>query len=151
MMENVLRAAGEASLSAGVMILAVLVLRAWFQDRTPRRAFCLLWDMVLVRLLVLGALPSPVSVRRWMPGPAAETAVFREAQALDAVVTDIGIVPQREWISQVYLLEGSASCIETTQAPASPDWWTILCALWLGVALLLAGGFLWSHLRSRRV
>ena len=65
----------EASLSAGVMILAVLVLRAWFQDRTPRRAFCLLWDMVLVRLLVLGALPSPVSVRRWMPGPAAETAV----------------------------------------------------------------------------
>ncbi len=56
MMENVLKAAGEASLSAGVMILAVLVLRAWFQDRTPRRAFCLLWDMVLVRLLVLGAL-----------------------------------------------------------------------------------------------
>ena len=35
MMENVLKAAGEASLSAGVMILAVLVLRAWFQDRTP--------------------------------------------------------------------------------------------------------------------
>ena len=151
MMENVLKAAGEASLSAGVMILAVLVLRAWFQDRTPRKAFCLLWDMVLIRLLVLGALPSPVSVRRWMPGPAAETAVFREAQALDAVVTDIGIVPQREWISQVYLLEGSASCIETTQVPASPDWWTILTVLWLGTALLLAGGFLWSHLRSRRV
>ena len=57
MMENVLKAAGEASLSAGVMILAVLTLRAWFQDRTPSRAFCLLWDMVLVRLLVLGRCP----------------------------------------------------------------------------------------------
>lgn len=115
MMENVLRAAGEASLSAGVMILAVLVLRAWFQDRTPRRAFCLLWDMVLVRLLVLGALPSPVSVRRWMPGPAAETAVFREAQALDAVVTDIGMVPRGEWTSQTFLLEDTGACIGTAQ------------------------------------
>ena len=148
MMENVLKAAGEASLSAGVMILAVLTLRAWFQDRTPRKAFCLLWDLVLVRLLVLGALPSPVSVRRWMPGPAVETTAFREVQALDAVVTDIRMVPSGQWTSQAYLLEGSASC---TQAPASLDWWTILCALWLGVALLLAGGFLWSHLRSRRV
>ena len=67
MMAGLLKAVGEASLSAAVMILAVLVLRMKFQDRTPRRAFCLLWDIVLVRLLVLGALPSPVSIRRWWP------------------------------------------------------------------------------------
>ena len=67
MMDGVLRAMGEASLSAGVMILAVMVLRLWFQDRTPRKVFCLLWDIVLVRLLIFGALPSPVSIRQWLP------------------------------------------------------------------------------------
>ena len=151
MMAGVLRAVGEASLSAGVMILAVLALRMWFQDRTPRRAFCLLWDIVLVRLLIPGALPSPVSIRRWLPGPAAETVVSRDAQALEAVITDIGIVPQGQWIPAVYLAEDTAVCIGTAQTPASPDWGTVLTMLWLGAALLLAGGFLWSHLRSRRI
>lgn len=150
MMAGVLRAAGEASLSAGVMILAVLALRMWFQDRTPRRAFCLLWDIVLVRLLIPGALPSPVSIRRWLPGPAAETVVSRDAQALEAVVTDRGLV-QRAQLPEVYLVEDTAACIGTARVPASPDWGTILAALWLGTALLLAGGFLWSHLRSRRI
>lgn len=148
---GVLKAVGEASLSAGVMILAVLVLRMWFQERTPRRAFCLLWDIVLVRLLVLGALPSPVSIRRWLPGPAAETIVSRDAQALEAVVMDAGLVPKGEWSPMVYLAEDTAACIGTAQVPASPDWGTILTVLWLGIALLLAGGFLWSHLRSRRI
>lgn len=148
---GVLKAVGEASLSAGVMILAVLVLRMWFQERTPRRAFCLLWDIVLVRLLVLGALPSPVSIRRWLPGPAAETIVSRDAQALEAVVMDAGLVPKGEWSPMVYLAEDTAACIGTAQVPVSPDWGTILTVLWLGIALLLAGGFLWSHLRSRRI
>lgn len=151
MIAGVLKAVGEASLSAGVMILAVLVLRMWFQERTPRRAFCLLWDIVLVRLLVLGALPSPVSIRRWLPGPAAETIVSRDAQALEAVVMDAGLVPKGEWSPMVYLAEDTAACIGTAQVPASPDWGTILTVLWLGIALLLAGGFLWSHLRSRRI
>lgn len=151
MTAGVLRAVGEASLSAGVMILAVLALRMWFQDRTPRRAFCLLWDIVLVRLLIPGALPSPVSIRRWLPGPAAETVVSRDAQALEAVVRDFGIVPQGQWIPAVYLVEDTAVCIGTARVPAFPDWGTVLAVLWLGTALLLAGGFLWSHLRSRRI
>lgn len=151
MTAGVLRAVGEASLSAGVMILAVLALRMWFQDRTPRRAFCLLWDIVLVRLLIPGALPSPVSIRRWLPGPAAETIVSRDAQALEAVVRDFGIVPQGQWIPAVYLVEDTAACIGTARVPAFPDWGTVLTMLWLGTALLLAGGFLWSHLRSRRI
>lgn len=148
---GVLKAVGEASLSAGVMILAVLVLRTWFQERTPRRAFCLLWDIVLVRLLIPGALPSPVSIRRWLPGPAAETAVSRDVQALEAVVMDAGLAPRGEWSPMVYLTEDTAACIQTVQAPAPPDWGTILTVLWLGIALLLAGGFFWSHLRSRRI
>ena len=67
MTAGLLGAAVKTSLSAAVMILAIMVLRLRFQDRTPRRAFCLLWDIVLVRLLVLAEIPSPVSIRRWLP------------------------------------------------------------------------------------
>ena len=67
MTAGLLGAAVKTSLSAAVMLLAIMVLRLRFQDRTPRRAFCLLWDIVLVRLLVLAEIPSPVSIRRWLP------------------------------------------------------------------------------------
>ena len=63
-MTALLSAVGRTGLSAAVMILAVMTLRVWFQERTPRRVFCLLWDLTLVRLLVLAELPSPVSIRR---------------------------------------------------------------------------------------
>ena len=61
---DALTALGRASFSAAVMILAILVLRLRFQDRTPRRAFCLLWDLALLRLLVPVEIPSPLSIRR---------------------------------------------------------------------------------------
>ena len=49
MTAGLLGMAARASLSAGVMILVVVLLRRQFQSRTPRRVFCLLWDMVLAR------------------------------------------------------------------------------------------------------
>ena len=64
MTAGLLGMAARASLSAGVMILVVVLLRRQFQSRTPRRVFCLLWDMVLCRLLILSDIPSPVSVQR---------------------------------------------------------------------------------------
>jgi len=146
-----LRAAGEASLSAAVMILAVLALRLKFQERTPGRVFCLLWDIVLVRLLVLCSLPSPVSIRRWLPAAAAQSAAVSQASV--GVVTAgepawTGVLVTKDEVS--CLAEGSAVSW-SFQPPPSPDWGAILTALWLAGALLLAGGFLWSHLRSRKI
>ena len=45
---------GRVSLSAGVMILAAAALRLRFGGRTPGRVFCLLWDIILLRLLLGG-------------------------------------------------------------------------------------------------
>lgn len=80
-----------ASLSAGVMTLAVLALRALFGRRTPRRLFCLLWDLVLVRLLLPVALPAPTSVWQWLPAvelPAGLFAAAGPAATDDAAPTD---------------------------------------------------------------
>ena len=46
-----LAALGRTTLSASVMILALAALRARFGGEAPRRVFCLLWDIVLLRLL----------------------------------------------------------------------------------------------------
>ena len=58
-----LAALGRTTLSASVMILALAALRARFGGEAPRRVFCLLWDIVLIRLLVPVEIASPWSVR----------------------------------------------------------------------------------------
>ena len=153
MTAGLLKAAGNASLSAGVMILAVMILRLWFQDRTPRKAFCLLWDLVLVRLLVLRALPSPVSVWNWLPRPAAGSAAVREPLVTAAVID--GVLVQRDVPAieegVVWLTENTAQAVPGTGILQTLNWSAVWTAVWLAAALLLAFGFLWSHLRSRGV
>ena len=147
-----MRAAGEASLSAAVMILAVLALRLRFQNRTPRLAFCLLWDLVLVRLLVWVTLPSPVSIQRWLPEVGAQSAAVHQGQEVVRAVEG-ALVIQGTLNTQVDGITYLAEDTTWTGLPSVPsvDWGAVLSGVWLAAALLLAGGFLWSHLRSRRV
>lgn len=149
MMRELLRALLEASLSADVMVLAILVLRLRFQDRTPRKAFCLLWDMVLVRLLLPGALPSPVSIRRWIP---LQTHLTADAAVQPATVT---VTTEGQLLGEVwqtaYLADGTLQYSFADSAAAPIDRTAVCAGLWLGIALLLALGFLWSHLRGRKI
>ncbi|MDE7010186.1 MAG: M56 family metallopeptidase [Oscillospiraceae bacterium] len=146
MSAGALGALGQASLSAATMILAAAVLRLRFQERVPRRVFCLLWDLCLLRLLIPVRIACPVSIRALLdrgqtlvqaeavqevwytgftPGPGAAPAeVFTGALAEEAV-------------------SGSAGGLHL---PVSllPLVWGLGLALW-------AAWFLWGHLRSRRV
>lgn len=131
-----------ASLSGGVITLAVLLLRTLFQNRTPRRVFCLLWDVVMARLLILAALPSPVSVWRWLPAripaqrPGAVHAVMPSLSTpvVELVIGDRAVVP----------------AIADPLPVSFPDSDAVLFAVWLAAALALAVWFLWGHLRFRR-
>jgi len=133
----------SASWSAAVIILAVLPLRALFRDQTPRRVFCLLWDVVLARLFILTALPSPVSVWQWLPAasPTPPSGMSHAASPRAAVpVTEIVVegtaaVPDSIAALPVMLLDRSA----------------VLAAVWLAAALALAARFFWSHLRSLHI
>lgn len=132
-----------ASLSGSAIILAVLVLRALFQNRTPRRAFCLLWDAALVRLLIPGALPSPVSIWRWLPvlaktlqtsGPQFAVSPGPASPAGETVVNDAAV---RAGSAALPILSLDANAVMTIA--------------WLAAALALAVWFLGGHLRSRRL
>lgn len=129
-----------ASLSGAVIILAVLLLRAAFQDRTPRRLFGLLWDAALARLLILAALPSPVSVWQWLPAPASVRGTgLGYAATPGLTVPAVGTV-----------IGDRAAGPGLVTPPAPPDTGTVLTTAWLAVALALAVWFLWGHLRFRR-
>ncbi len=140
MTAGLLGTAIRTSLSAAVMILAVLALRLRFQRKTPQRVFCLLWDIVLCRLLILAEIPSPVSIYRLLaqwPAPAGHTGTAVRM----AVTADHGLV-------QRTLLQGTAAY--AAPSPALP-WGSLLAAAWMAGALVCAGWILGGHLRSRRV
>ena len=48
----------KMSLSGAVIILAVLIVRALFINRLPKKTFVILWEIVLVRLLLPFTVPS---------------------------------------------------------------------------------------------
>ena len=148
MTAGVLGTLGHVSLSAATMILAAMVLRFRFQERVPRRVFCLLWDLCLVRLLLPLRLTSPFSIRALLP--------VREA------------IPQTAAIRQVQIAGGSFeagfSLAEDTAVYAGTSAETaaglggfrlppvnLPLLAWAAVGMLLAAWFLWGHLRSRRV
>lgn len=52
----------KMSFYGGVMILVIIILRAIFRNRLPKRTFVILWGVVLLRLLVPFSVPSEFSV-----------------------------------------------------------------------------------------
>ncbi|VIG17750.1 penicillin-binding peptidase BlaR1-like,M56 family [Clostridioides difficile] len=52
----------QMSISAGIMIFLITVIRALTINRLPKKTFLILWGIVLIRLLVPFSWPSPLSV-----------------------------------------------------------------------------------------
>ena len=140
------------SLSAAVMILAAFVLRLRFQERTPRRVFCLLWDLALVRLLVLAELPSPVSIWRLLPALAKQTGTAsgtaQEVDILSGPLLTPAAVEGTQVIQEAWLIP-LAEDVPVRQAAV--PWTAVFAALWLAGAAVFAAWVLWGHLRSRRI
>lgn len=149
MTADLLSILGKTSLSAAVMILAAFVLRLRFQDKTPRRVFCLLWDLILVRLLVMAELPSPVSIRRFLPVLARQTADVSEPSAVSVLAEDAQTVQGLFFTGTA--VETGTLCRDTVFSLPPMPWNTVLTVLWLVGALVLAVWLLWGHLRSRRI
>ena len=132
----------SASLFATVIILAALLLRALFRRRIPQRVFCLLWDVALVRLLIPGALTSPVSVWRWLPKPSPARMPDMRPTVMPGLTAPVGGTA----------IEDTAVLSSTAALPSpSLDAGAVLTVVWMTVALALAAWFLWIHLRSRRL
>ncbi|MDE7219327.1 MAG: M56 family metallopeptidase, partial [Oscillospiraceae bacterium] len=94
----------EMSFAGGVLILAVIVLRALALNRLPKATFLILWAVAVLRLLLPFSIPSPASVytlAERVPLPAAAPAAVVPAAAggtfapvsSPVIGTDAGAVP----------------------------------------------------------
>lgn len=140
MIAEMWNAVEKTGLSAAVMILAVVILRLQFQSRTPRRVFCLLWDLTLVRLLVMAEVPSPLSIRRLLPGAAPAEQTLALVSAGTAEMTG-------EWT----FYGGITEDVSFQQKLPALTWETVLPVLWLAGAVILAVWLIGNHLHSRRL
>lgn len=138
MIGDFLRALWAASCSGGMMILSALLLWLALRDRLPRRVFCLLWDVLLARLLILAEIPSPVSIQNFLPR------LFWEREPAAGEKTVVMMAGQ-------FIQRGTAEKTAVPSGAPAPDRDTVLAVLWLAAALALAIWFLWGHLRSRWV
>lgn len=140
---------GLVSLSAAAMILAVLALRTRFQHETPRRIFCLLWDIVLIRLLILVNISSPLSLQHLLAnwrGSALSAASYAPMLTEDTLI--LQEVQLTEYTEYAFVAEKTACTAGTgTIFPFG----TLLAVIWLAGAAACAVWLLWGHLRSRRI
>lgn len=121
----------QMTLSGGVLILFIVVVRALALHRLPKGAFLALWEIAALRLLVPFAIPLP----RILPAPAVRLPVVGEYMAAGGRAVS--------GPSGTGLLPGAPS-----QGGAVSN--TILPALWLAAAVLMAAYFAVLWLRARR-
>lgn len=125
----------EMSISAGVMIAAIIVIRALTINRLPKRTFLVLWGLALLRLLIPFSLPSPLSV--YSLAGRAVTAGGAEYYSTPANTAPFGApfaAPQ---------ITGNI------QAAASPEV-PLLPLIWLAGAVLCALYFAFAYFKYRR-
>ena len=134
----------QMSFSGGVLILAVVVLRALTLNRLPKGTFLALWAVAVLRLLVPFSIPSPASVytlaERVPVQESAET-VTQTANPAGTLIPAAAVEPAAPAVTP--------SAAVPSPAPAAPDV-DLRPLVWTAGALVCAGVFLLSYLRSRR-
>ncbi len=119
----------QMSLTGGVMIAVITLLRALAMNHVPKKTFLALWGAALVRLLVPVSLPSPLSVYSLL--------ARERAARLPEVAAVVTRLPSA-------IPAGQASAQETA---ASLSVWSIV---WIAGALLCAAFFAVAYCKCRR-
>ena len=158
----------QMSLTAAMLILAVIMIRQLAIHRLPKRAFVAFWCVVLVRLLI------PFSVTLPAIGPEADAAISTTAWAYAGTVVEgaqgsqtsdvvnsgtgmiasdtAGMVAEEPTYSRAYT--GITTNTVNAMLPRIPESIAVTFAITLTWAIgMLAAGlfFLITHLRSRRI
>lgn len=138
----------QAAISGSVLIIIVLILRVLLKNRAPKRAVVLLWDIALVRMLLVFTVPSPVSVYSLFGG---ETAgVLPVTETRPPVIADYGETAQSTTppiIAQANPAEGITPEAAVEAPSAARAVWLIGAA---GVLAYFACGYVRFRRRIRR-
>ena len=128
----------EMSFTGGVLVLAVIVLRAMALHRLPKGTFLALWAVAAVRLLIPFSLPSPASVYTLAERVPVQNAV-REA------ATVVNPAPAAPVFSDTAPVPPAA--ISVPEGGGAADVWLWV---WLAGAVICGAFFLITYLRCRR-
>lgn len=126
----------DMSFAGGVLILAVIVLRALTLNRLPKGTFLALWAVAAARLLIPFSIPSPASIYTL----AERTQALAAAPAVPAsterpILTTAAFAPSA----------GTAACTAAAlESGTAADIWGMV---WLAGAVLCGAFFLISYLR----
>ena len=124
----------QMSRSGAVMILAIVVIRALAINKLPKKAFLVLWGVVVVRLLIPYSLPSAFSVYSLLEQLAPATGTVKD------IATFAPTIPAHN----VTLMPGT-SAVHTEAILIDP--WTVV---WLIGGLVCAMFFAVAYLKYRR-
>ncbi|MDE7234131.1 MAG: M56 family metallopeptidase, partial [Ruminiclostridium sp.] len=151
----------EMSLYGAILIAAVLLLRAVFLNRLPKRTFSSLWGLVILRLLLPLSIASAVSLYTLLPAPEPAPALA-PVPAISAPAPSVTVTPTHaptalpspiaepsplpETVSPTATVTDST--MAEPKADVSPE--TILTLIWCSGAALLLLVFTAVYLRGRR-
>ncbi|WIV11777.1 M56 family metallopeptidase [Proteiniborus sp. MB09-C3] len=123
----------QMSFSAGMLILAIFVIRSLAINRLPKKTFVALWGIVLLRLLVPITIPVKINIGDTLGGRILVENVDKTANALDLNYVVSG------------LMQGQ---METS--PQAANIFSTLYVVWVIGAIILLLFFLVSYIRSYR-
>ena len=126
----------DMSFAGGILILAVIVLRALTLNRLPKGTFLALWAVAAARLLIPFSIPSPASIYTL----AERTQALAAAPAVPAS-TERPILTTAAFAPSAGTAAGTAAALESGTAA---DIWGMV---WLAGAVLCGAFFLISYLR----
>lgn len=133
----------QMSVSGGILILAVIVLRALALNRLPKWTFLALWGVAALRLLVPFSVPSPASIytlAESVPPAAAAPAAELPEFTFSAAPFLPGAAPVTE----------AGGAAETHPAAVPETSLPVWRLVWLAGAAVCGTFFLLSYLRCRR-
>lgn len=124
----------EVTVSSGVIILIITVIRAFAIDRLPKRLFVTLWSVALLRLLVPFSIPFHFSLSS-LAGYSDYTSSH------SAVLTHNGNLVHEVWLSEQPFQSSYHSSVNL---------WTVLWLIGTGLAVLFFSlAYLWHFRRFR--
>ena len=136
----------EMTVTGALMILGVIVLRAVTVSRIPKRAFIIMWEIALLRLL----LPISVPVKIL---PAVQTVLPQVSVVEDVVTEPFGqevVLKVPEEIVE-YIPNSTPAAVSTpTAVPSAPSFTVTPEMIWIAGAVLLALFFAVSYIRGTR-
>ena len=121
----------QMSFAGGMMILAVIVIRALAINLLPKKTFEVLWGIVVVRLLIPFSVPSTFSVYSLLGGHASAIDAAKDSQA-------IGMLPTETTGQMAAMVDGISNAIPI---------WTVI---WAAGVLTCAMFFAVSYWKCRQ-